>query len=188
MVHPSIWWYTWTPLTDCTIWPPVLLLVWSGTEVGALAKRLTLKKCVNAEFTVRMNSFSQAWTCLGKFMLHTQRSQYSTLLVDWLYAEIYVPWTVSLFAAQGKQAQDGPQFRQEACWVSECMGRTYRSITGQHSRSAVVYKYKRKLFRIHVQWRRYLVHLTFYAVHQNGRLLKLRNLYDVIAIALYSAC
>ena len=28
-------------------------------------------------------------------------------------------------------------------------------------------------------------HLTFYAVHQNGRSLKLRNLYDVIAIALY---
>ena len=80
------------------------------------------------------------------------------------------------------------------------MGRLDRSITGQHSRSAEVYKYLRySLMDPSPFWPRgesfsaYMyndvdtvaTHLTFYAVHQNGRSLKLRNLYDVIAIALY---
>ena len=74
---------------------------------------------INVEFTVRMNPFSvEAWTCLGKIMLHTQIIINNTLLVDWLYASRDLCalncFSVSLFAVQGKQAQ-GHQLRQEAC-------------------------------------------------------------------------
>ena len=76
------------------------------------------------------------------------------------------------------------------------MGRIYRSITGQHSRSAEVYKYlSYSLMDPSPFWPRgesssaYMYNdvypVSTSAVHQNGRSLKLRNLYDVIAIALY---
>ena len=136
-----------------------------------------------------MQNLLLGWTLsvrLGPVLVNlcSIHKDHNTQLYWWtgcMLPEIYMPWTVSLFAAQSKQAQDGCQLRQEACWG---MGRTHRSITGQHSRSAEVYKYKRKLFRIHLQWHRYPVHPTFYAVHQNGRSLKLCHLYDIIAITL----
>ena len=77
---------------------------------------------INAEFSVRMNPFSvEAWTCLGKIMLHTRQGTKIIILnftgglvvcfQRFMCLELL---SVSLFAAQGKQAQ-GHQLRQEAC-------------------------------------------------------------------------
>ena len=50
---------------------------------------------INVEFSVRMNPFSvEAWTCLGKIMLHTRHKDHNTQLYWWtgcMLPEIYVP-------------------------------------------------------------------------------------------------
>ena len=91
---------------DCTVQSGLQFYGWFGVELRKVSVectcqefqvRLTLKKCrfINAEFTVRMNPFSvEAWTRLGKIMLHTRHKDHNTQLYWWtgcMLPEIYVP-------------------------------------------------------------------------------------------------
>ena len=123
---------------DCTGHSGLQFYCWFGMDLRKVSVectcqefqvRLTLKKCV------ALSNYAEIYAPYTKIIILNFTGG---LVVCFCALNCF---SVTLFAAQVKQAQ-GHQLRQEACWLC-CMGRLYRSITGQHSRSAEVYKYLR---------------------------------------------